>query len=72
MFIEENLNKTLPRFVSRIVLCEIVWVLRRAYRYGKKIIIQVIHKILMTTDLTVENSECAWKALREFKKRFYS
>ena len=67
-FLEEQISKTSPGFISRMVLCEIVWVLKRAYAYDNETIINIIKQILMTSELTVENSDCAWQALSEFQK----
>ncbi len=66
--LEKQITTTSPGFVGRMVLCEIVWVLRRAYGYDKDIIINILKQILMTRELTVENSDCAWQALSEFQK----
>ena len=66
-FIEENCTKANPGFVSHIVLCELAWVLKRAYGCSKKVIVDVISQILSTAELRVEKSQCAWLALREFQ-----
>ena len=67
-FIEENLSKDVTGWISHIVLCEIVWVLKRAYGYKKAILVNVIKQLLMTTELDIENPDVAWQALHEYEK----
>lgn len=65
--IEQNCTIYEPGYINQIVICEIVWVLRRAYGYEKKIVIRVIQKILQTSEMVVENSENVLKALDAYK-----
>jgi predicted nucleic-acid-binding protein len=65
-FVENHCSVSAPGFINLIVLCELVWVLGRAYGYKKEIITEVIKQILTTKEFMVENSENAWKALNEF------
>jgi predicted nucleic-acid-binding protein len=65
-FIENNCSVSSPGVINLIVLCELVWVLRRAYEFKKEIIVEVIKQILTTKEFIVHNSENAWKALNEF------
>ena len=53
--------------INLIVLCEVVWVLRAAYGYGRNVISDVVEKILSTEQLVIEDAEVAWKALAEYK-----
>ena len=39
--IENQCSVENPAFINEITLCEIVWVLKRAYRYDKSIILVV-------------------------------
>jgi predicted nucleic-acid-binding protein len=39
--------------VDDIVLCELVWVLRAAYRFGKPVIAAALDKVMSTGDLRV-------------------
>ncbi len=50
------------------MLCEIVWVLIRAYEYRKEVIVDVITQILSTREFVVENSQNVWLALKSFEK----
>lgn len=67
-YLERNVTITSPGYINLIVLCEIIWVLKRAYGYNKGIIIEVISKILQTRELIVENSELALLALKEYQR----
>lgn len=67
-FIEGHISSTNPGFINHIVLCEIIWVLKKAYRYDKPIIISVLERILQTKEFIVENAEVAWIALKEYEK----
>ena len=67
-FIERHISSTNPGFINHIVLCEIIWVLKKAYRYDKPIITSVLERILQTKEFIVENAEVAWIALKEYEK----
>jgi predicted nucleic-acid-binding protein len=66
-FIEKNCTGSKPGYINQIVICEIIWVLRRAYGYDKKIVIQVVEKLLRSSEIVVENSPNIWKALNEYE-----
>jgi predicted nucleic-acid-binding protein len=66
-FIEENCTEDNPGYINQIVLCEINWVLKHAYRYEKELIISVLDRLLQTRELIVENSENARSALGFYK-----
>lgn len=51
-----------------IVLCELVWVLRGAYKVSKQTILDVLRQILGSTELSVETPHIAWTALDDFGK----
>jgi len=67
-YLEKNVTAKSPGYINSIVLCEIVWVLKRAYGYKKEVIIEVIGKILQTRELIIENSELALLALKEYQR----
>ncbi len=67
-FIEGHISSTNPGFINHIVLCEIIWILKKAYHYDKPIIISVLERILQTKEFIVENAEVAWIALKEYEK----
>lgn len=63
-----NISVGNPAFINHIVMCELVWVLSRAYKYEKKLIIGVIEQLLTTADIEFENAELLRKALRRYSK----
>ena len=57
-----------PGFINRVVLCELVWVLESAYGYPKDTIVDVLEKLLRTSQLKVEDAQSAWTAFRMYQK----
>jgi predicted nucleic-acid-binding protein len=50
------------------VLCELVWVLRGAYKVNKQTLVDVLRQILGSIELSVETPPIAWAALDDFEK----
>ncbi len=65
--IETRCTATSPGRVAHIVLCELVWVLRRAYGYSKPQVVSVLDQILVTAELAIENEELAFHALDAYR-----
>lgn len=65
--IERAVKKQQLIFINQIVLCELVWVLNRAYNFGKEAIIEIIEKILLAKQFQFENKNTIWNALDYFK-----
>jgi predicted nucleic-acid-binding protein len=66
--LEKQCSKENPGVVNLIVLCELVWVLRGAYKTDKRTLVAVLRKILGTAELSVETPDMAWAALDDFEK----
>lgn len=66
-FLEKNCTVDRPGHISLVVLCEIVWVLARAYRYPKDDIVKVLQTILTTAEFTIESPTVAWEAFRLYQ-----
>ena len=66
--IETWCTKDEPGLVSLVVLCELVWVLRGAYGYEKKIIIEVLEQIMAVNELQVEAEDIARSSLTAFRR----
>ena len=64
--IENTLTPENKGFVSAIVLCEVVWVLKKRYRQPKDRLLLVIKSILEADVLEVEHRDCAWRAYYDF------
>ncbi|MEL6963245.1 MAG: type II toxin-antitoxin system VapC family toxin [Pseudomonadota bacterium] len=56
-----------PGYINRVVMCELVWVLERAYRYERGVIATCLEAILRTADLRVENEKAVWVALARYQ-----
>jgi len=65
--IEHACNSDNPGYINHIVLCEIVWVLKRNYKLDKAIICQVIEQIMRTDRLMIEDIQLVWRALETYK-----
>lgn len=59
----EQLSPAQPGVISHIVLCELVWVLSRAYKYSREQIAEVIHAVLTCQEFQVERVDLAELAL---------
>ncbi len=68
--IEEACATDTPGFINRVVLCEVVWVLERAYRYDRETIAACLETILRTADLRIENEEVVWAALFRYQEGY--
>ena len=66
-FIENECSKETPGFVDHLVICEVVWVLRRCYRVSNNQITRIIKQILKTAQFKIQDTQTVWKALRKFE-----
>ena len=66
--IEQSCSPDNPGFINHIVMCEIVWVLKRNYKLDKASICQVIEQIIRTDRIVIEDIQLVWKALETFKE----
>ena len=66
-FLERNCTVENPGHISLIVLCEVVWVLRKAYRYSKEDIFKLLLMILSAAEFSFESPAVAWEAVRQYK-----
>lgn len=65
-FIEEEISSASKGFVASIALCETIWVLARAYKQPKEVLLKAIRGILEAEAFEVENRDCAWRAYFDF------
>ena len=54
--------------INAIVLCELVWVLREAYRLDKPTVTATLEKVLDTAQLVVEQADLARQALEDYRR----
>ncbi len=66
-FLESTCSSERPGWICLIVLCELVWVLTRAYGYRRATVADVLEQLLSTTELRVEQSTVAWRSARDFR-----
>ena len=60
--------RNILNIVNHIVICELVWVLKKCYRLSKLKTINVIQNILRISQFSVENAQIIWQALTDYKK----
>ncbi len=65
--IERRCTAESPGHVCAPVLVELVWVLRRGYRYEKTTVVEVVRKLLGAAELIVEDNETVRLALRDYE-----
>jgi predicted nucleic-acid-binding protein len=66
-FITRECSADSPGLINRILLCEMVWVLERAYQYPRSQVAQALDRILRTSQFEMEDHEEAWNALHEYQ-----
>ncbi len=65
--LERECNPDRLGFVNAVVLCEVAWVLRRRYRFGREPIAAAVEALLRAPLLAVEHAELAELALRDYR-----
>lgn len=65
--IETQCTRASPGRIAIVVLCELVWVLRGAYRYEKPLIVAALEQILATAELEIESEDTARQALFAYR-----
>ena len=67
-FVEEALNRGESLFVNQIVLCEVVWVLSRAYGFTRREVAEALEMILCARQFEIEAKDMVVRGLREYRK----
>lgn len=65
--LERECTQARPGFVCLVVLCELVWVLRQAYKYDRASVTVILEKLLSTAEFEVERASLAWRALADYR-----
>ena len=60
-------NKIQSIFINNIVMCELVWVLEKGYKYTQQQISSTIRIILSTEEFAFEYHNVLWLALEEYE-----
>ena len=66
--LDSYIGKEKSIFINNIVLCELVWVLVRGYKYQKEDIIKTLKLLLSSVEFEFENHELAFLAVIEYEK----
>lgn len=56
-----------PLFVSAVVLCELVWVLERAYGYPRPEVASALDGLLRASQLRFTDAALLWSALADYR-----
>lgn len=67
-FVERRCTVESPGFVTRIVLCELCWVLESCYGLDRAQVASVLQHLLEVRELEIEGAESAWRALADFRE----
>ncbi len=65
--IEDHCTRDAPGHLAIVVLCELVWVLRGAYRVDKDRIVEVLEGLLITAELAIEDESVVYQALTAYR-----
>ena len=66
--IEKHCTIDDPGFISLVVICELVWVLRGAYGYEKHLVVKVLDQIMTIRELIVEAEQIVRSALSAYRR----
>lgn len=66
-FLNEEISAAQPGFVSSIALCELIWVLGRAYGVTRVALAVLIEKLLNMPQIQIEAEATTWRALSDFR-----
>jgi predicted nucleic-acid-binding protein len=67
-FFRHELSIENPGWINRVVLCELVWVLERAYRCTREQVITALEALAQTAEFRLENLPAVWQALHAYKE----
>jgi predicted nucleic-acid-binding protein len=67
VFLAEAIEEGSRLYVDDIVLCEMVWVLRGAYRLGKPAIVNVLDKVISTALFAFDDRESLRGAITDYR-----
>lgn len=66
--IERHSNKKKAILINNIVLCELVWVLLRGYKYKKSDVINLLKEIIATIEFAFEDHSLIVSAILEYEE----
>ncbi|MEM1204713.1 MAG: type II toxin-antitoxin system VapC family toxin [Acidobacteriota bacterium] len=67
-FVEKAVERKEPLHVDSIMLCELVWVLRRAYRFSREEVADAVAGLLSTRQFEIDGRDRVRRALADFRQ----
>lgn len=67
-FIRNDSSSEHPKFINRLALREMVWVLETVYGYARTNVTLALEKILRTKQFELEDHPEAWPSFREYQE----
>lgn len=61
------MHRRITRLDNRVALCELVWVLERAYKCPRAEIADTIEALAQTAELQIEDLASVWAAVRVYR-----
>lgn len=66
--VEECIRKRDLLVIHPVVLCELVWVLESAYRFGRDDIVMVLDHIIRTAQFDIVDKDIVWQAFGDYQR----
>lgn len=66
--VEEALRSGEMLYLNHVVMCELNWVLSRAYGYERAELVEALEKILSAAQFEFEGKDLLWQALEGFRQ----
>lgn len=60
-------NASSPCLIDTTVLSEVVWVLKRGYKFDRENIIKAVEALLQTQNFVFEDNDIIWRTLNDYK-----
>jgi predicted nucleic-acid-binding protein len=70
-FLNDEVSESIPGFVNRVVLAEIVWVLRTAYGFDRHAIADAVRRLVALPILVVEDADLAVESARKLESEAF-
>jgi len=66
--IDQYVGKSASIFINNIVICELIWVLEKGYKYHKNQIVTVLKEVAVTLEFCFEDHQTFWLSIIEYEK----
>lgn len=68
MLLDQYIGKSASVFVNNIVICELICVLEKGYKYHKNQIVTVLKEMAVTLEFCFEDHQTLWLSIIEYEK----